>query len=76
MGSLNIMSRAEVIEVVNAMGREDRAFFSAYLKAKDLSEDLDYREESSRRLAKMQGGDRIASDALREIHDSLEKKGI
>ncbi len=58
------------------MGREDRAFFAAYLKAKDLSENVDYAEESSRRLAAMQRGDRIDSVSLRDIHDSLEQKGI
>ena len=70
------MSRTEVIEVVNAMGREDRAFLAAYLKAKELSEDPDYAEKSSRTLASMRSGDRINSNAIREIHDSLEKKGI
>ena len=58
------------------MGREDRAFFAAYLKAKELSEDFDYADESSRRLASMESGDRLDSNAIREIHDSLEKKGI
>ena len=70
------MSRAEVIEAVNAMDQKDRAFLAAYLKAKDLSEDPDHAEDSSRRLAAMQCGDRIDSASLREIHDSLEKKGI
>ena len=70
------MSRTEVIEAVNAMGREDRVFFAAYLKAKELSEDSDYADKSSRRLASMQSGDRLNSNAIREVHDSLEKKGI
>ena len=70
------MSRIEVIEVVDAMGQEDRAFFAAYLKAKELSEDSGYVEESSRRLASMESGDQLDSEAIREIHDSLEKKGI
>ena len=70
------MSRTEVIEVVNAMGREDRAFLSAYLKAKELSEDPDYAKKSSRTLASMRSGDRINSNAIREINDSLDKKGI
>ncbi len=70
------MSRTEVIEAVNSMNREDRAFFTAYLKAKDITEDPAYAEESSRRLASMQGGDHIDSVSLREIHNSLEKKGI
>ncbi|MFP4166983.1 MAG: hypothetical protein ACLFUF_07455 [Opitutales bacterium] len=70
------MSRAEVIEAVNSMGREDRAFFAAYLKAKDLSEGADYKEESSRRLLAMKSGDSIDSASLREIHNSLEEKGI
>jgi hypothetical protein len=70
------MSRAEVIEAVNEMDREDRAFFAAYLKAKDLSEDSGYAVESSRRLASMQAGNRLDSGSLREIHESLEKKGI
>jgi hypothetical protein len=70
------MSRTEVIEAVNGMDREDRAFFAAYLKAKDLSEDAEYGEESSRRLASMQTGDRLDSGSLREIHESLEKKRI
>jgi len=38
------MSRGEVMEADNSMGREDRAFFAAYLKAKEISEDLDYKE--------------------------------
>jgi len=70
------MSRTEVIEAVNAMDREDRVFFAAYLKAKDLSEKSDYAEESSRRLASMKNGDCIDSVSLREIHTSLEQKGI
>ena len=70
------MSRAEVIEVVNAMDPEDRAFFAAYLKAKELSEDTDYADESSRRLASMENGNRLDSSAVRDIHDALEKKGI
>jgi hypothetical protein len=70
------MSRVEVIEAVNSMGREDRAFFAAYLKAKDLSEDIDYQKESSRRLSAMKSGDSIDSASLKELHDSLESKGI
>ena len=70
------MSRVEVIEAVNSMGREDRAFFAAYLKAKEISEDIDYKKESSRRLSTMKAGDSIDSASLREIHDSLEKKGF
>ena len=70
------MSRTEVIEVVNAMDQEDRTFFAAYLKAKELSENLDYADESSRGLASMESGDRLDSNAIRDIHDSLEKKGI
>lgn len=70
------MSRVEVIEAVNSMGREDRAFFAAYLKAVDLSEDVDFKKESTRRLSAMKSGDSIDSASLREIHDSLEKKGI
>lgn len=68
------MSRTEVIDAVNGMDREDRAFFAAYLKAKDLSEDSNFAEESSRRLASMKAGDRIDSGSLKEIHDSLEKR--
>jgi hypothetical protein len=70
------MSRLEVIEAVNAMDQKDRAFFAAYLKAKDLSEDPDHAEDSSLRLAAMQRGDRIDSTSLKEIHDSHAKKGI
>ena len=70
------MSRVEVIEAVNSMGREDRAFFAAYLKAKDISENVDYQKESSRRLSAMKSGDSINSASLRELHDSLESKGI
>ena len=70
------MSRIEVIEAVNSMGREDRAFFAAYLKAKDLSEDSEYQKESSLRLLDMKSGDSIDSASLRELHDSLESKGI
>lgn len=70
------MSRAEVIEAVNSMGPEDRAFFAAYLKAKDLSESINYKEESSRKLSAMIGGDAIHSASLKEIHNSLEKKGF
>jgi len=70
------MSRVEVIEAVNSMGREDRAFFAAYLKAKEISEDANYKEESSRRLSAMKGGDSIDSASLGAIHDALEKQGI
>ena len=70
------MTRAEVIEVVNAMDREDRAFLAAYLKAKELSEDTDFAVENSRRLASMESGNRINSSALKDIHDTLVKKGI
>lgn len=70
------MSRADVIEAVNSMDREDRAFFVAYLKAKDLSESVEYQKESSRRLSAMRSGDSIDSASLKEIHNSLEKKGI
>jgi len=76
IGKLLIMSRTEVIEAVNAMDREDRAFFEAYIKAKNLSERSDYAEESSRRLVSMKNGDFIDSVSLKEIHTSLEKKGI
>ena len=70
------MSRTEVIEAVNSMGREDRAFFAAYLKAKDLSESVEHQEESSRKLSAMRAGDGMDSESLKEIHNSLEKKGI
>jgi|AntRauMFilla1563_2_1112583.scaffolds.fasta_scaffold66741_3 hypothetical protein len=70
------MSRSEVIEVVNAMGKEDRAFFAAYLKARELSEDLTYSEECARRLTAMEGGDCLNSSAIRDIHDSLAEKGV
>jgi len=70
------MSLTEVIEAVNSMGRKDRAFFAAYLKAKDLSESVKYKEESSRSLSAMRAGDAIDSASLKEIHNSLEEKGI
>jgi fructose-1-phosphate kinase PfkB-like protein len=70
------MSRSEVIQVVNALGKEDRAFFATYLKAKELSEDFTYAEESSRRLTAMESGDRLNSSAIRDIHDSLAEKGM
>lgn len=70
------MSRAEVIEAVNAMDQKDRTFFAAYLKAKELSENPDHVEDSCRRLAAMQRGDRIDSASLREIHGSLVKMEI
>lgn len=70
------MSRAEVIEAVNAMDSKDRTFVAAYLKAKELSESVDHADHSSNRLSAMQDGNRIDSSSLREIHDSLEKQGI
>lgn len=70
------MSRAEVIQAVDALGKEDRAFLSAYLKAKDLSEDPSFAEASAQTLAVMRNGDGLRSSEIRELHRSLESKGL
>ena len=70
------MSRLDVIDALHAMDAKDRAIISAYLRVMDLSEDPEFAQESSRRLAAMRRGERIDSSSLREIHRSLEEKGI
>ena len=66
------MSTAEVIEAVE----EDRAYLSAYLKAKQLSESPPFVEECIKRLKEMQSSRRLDASSIRELHNSLEDKGL
>ena len=70
------MSRADLMETVDSMGREDRAFLAAYLRAKDISEERGCAEQASHILSQMKNGDCLDSASLRQIHASLESKGL
>jgi hypothetical protein len=53
------------------MGKEDRIYLAAYLKAKELSENSEFTEACSCRLKEMQSGHRLNSFAVRDLHHSL-----
>ena len=53
------------------MGKEDRIYLAAYLKAKELSENSEFTEACSHRLKEMQLGYHLNSSAVRDFHHSL-----
>ena len=70
------MEKSQVRETVDSMRLEDRAYLEAYLKVKNLVDTESFKKESADRLKAMKAGDAISSQALKDLNQTLSKKGL
>jgi len=70
------MSRTEAIEAVDSLSREDREYVEAYLRARNLSEDEQFRLDNSQRLKEMKTGRGFRSEEIQQLHQTLKAKGL
>lgn len=70
------MIREDVRCSIDALDKNERAELEAYLRAKSLAEDSDYRREVELRTTQMREGQYVSASEMRRIHDMLSKQGI
>jgi len=68
-----VMSLAELKDILDKTGAEERLFARAYLKHLQRAEDPAYRAEITRRL---DGGRFFGLDQVREIHTFMAERGL
>ena len=70
------MLKKEVKETVDSLGKEERIFLEAYLKVKNLTEDENFKNQSSIRLIEMKEGSTLSSSQLKDLEQSLSNNGL
>ena len=61
---------------VDALAKTERVELETYLRAKNLSENKDFREEIARRAKQVQSGEFISADEIKNIDKMLSEQGL
>ena len=70
------MQLAELKSAVDALPDGDRLALEAYLKMKNLIASESYRMEMVRRLRETESGGALSSTDVRDIHETLARRGL
>jgi len=70
------MTTAALKQTVDGLSEAERTYLAAYLEVQSLIHSEAHRAEMGRRLHEMDQGRRLTSDAVKELHQALEVKGL
>jgi hypothetical protein len=70
------MTVAALKQTVDGLSEAERAYLAAYLRVQTLIESAAARAEWSRRMKDMDQGRRLDSQSVKELHQTLESKGL
>ena len=70
------MQLAEIKSAVDELSEGERMALEAYLKVKTLMQSEDHRKEMVRRLREAQSGGSLPSSDVKDIHETLARRGL
>jgi hypothetical protein len=70
------MTTVALKQTVDGLSEAERTYLAAYLEVQSLIHSDSYRVEMGQRMREMDQGRQLTSDAVKELHQALEAKGL
>lgn len=70
------MQLAELKSAVDALPEKERVALEAYLKVKNLMASKSHRAEMVHRLREAESGNALSSSDVKDIHETLARRGL
>lgn len=70
------MTTEALKQTVDGLSEAERTYLAAYLRVQTLIHSDAYRAEMGQRMREMAAGHNLTSDAVKELHQALEAKGL
>lgn len=70
------VSTTELKRTVDSLSESERVYAAAYLKALSLTRSEAYRTDISQRMKDMDAGRSLDAAAIKELHRTLDSKGL
>ena len=70
------MTVEELKRTVDEMSAEEKTYVAAYLKAQEIAASDEVKADLTRRMKDMDAGQKLSADEIRDLHRSLDSKGM